>query len=87
VPGVGAVGLGALLVAAPRRGLRRLGEMRFSPDRVQLSTTNRQPVVASNAASSGWPAKRFRNFRTSARCAGEIRARPIYRCRCRSSRP
>ncbi len=27
VPGVGAVGLGALLVAAPRRGLGRFGEM------------------------------------------------------------
>ena len=36
VPRVGAVGLGALLVPAPRRGLGRLGEMHRRPDRVQL---------------------------------------------------
>ena len=32
-PRVGAVGLGALLVAAPRRGLRRLGEVNVGADR------------------------------------------------------
>src|SRR4051812_6282411 len=36
VPGIGAVGLGALLVAAPGGGLRRLGEMDVRPDRMQL---------------------------------------------------
>jgi hypothetical protein len=33
---VGAVGLGSLLVAAPRRGLGRLGEMDIGADRAQL---------------------------------------------------
>jgi len=36
MPGVGAVSLGALLVAAPRRGLRWLGEMDVGTDRAQL---------------------------------------------------
>ena len=36
MPRVGAVGLGTLLVAAPRARLRRLGQMRPGTDRVQL---------------------------------------------------
>ena len=56
--GVGAIGLGALLVA--RRALVSAGSARCTsaPTARSSSTTNRQPVVASNATSSRWPAKR-----------------------------
>src|SRR5215217_7985576 len=36
VPGVGAIGLGAFLVAAQRAGLRRLGEVHVGSDRLEL---------------------------------------------------
>ena len=52
MPGVRPIVLGALLVPAQRAGLRRLGQMRTAPTRRSSSTTNRQPVVASSAASN-----------------------------------
>jgi hypothetical protein len=75
VAGVGAVGLGALRVAAPRGSPRGLRQVNVGADRGSSSTTNRQPVVASRATSSLWPAKRLKNRRTSPRSAGETRAR------------
>src|SRR5215203_493647 len=36
MPGVGPIGFGALLVPTPSCGLRRLGEMHLSADRLQL---------------------------------------------------
>ena len=60
MPGVRAIALGALLGAAQRRGLRRLGQMHAGADRRSSSTTNRQPVVASSATSSSWPRNRSR---------------------------
>ena len=48
-----------------------------APTRRSSSTTNRQPVVASNATSSCRPRKRPRNRRTWARSAGLTRAREI----------
>jgi hypothetical protein len=48
-----------------------------APTRRSSSTTNHQPVVASNATSSPWPRNRPRNRRTCARCAGATRAREI----------
>jgi hypothetical protein len=46
-----------------------------APIRSSSSTTNRQPVVASNATSRSAPSNRVRNRRTPARSAGVTRAR------------
>ena len=43
-----------------------------APTRWSSSTTNRQPVVASNATSSPSPANRPKNERTASRSAGAI---------------
>jgi hypothetical protein len=77
VPRVGAIGLGALLAA--RRLLVSAGSARCTsaPIACSSSTTNRQPVVASSATSSSWPANRPRNRRTPSRCAGVTRPRLI----------
>ncbi len=46
-----------------------------APTRSSSSTTNRQPVVASNATSRPAPSNVARNLRTAARSAGAILAR------------
>jgi hypothetical protein len=63
----------------PRRAAVSAGSARCTsaPIARSSSTTNRQPVVASNATSSCWPAKRPKNRRTPARSAGRTRVRPI----------
>src|SRR3954453_6897964 len=61
----------------PRKLLVSAGSARCTsaPTAWSSSTTNRQPVVASSATSSRWPAKPPRNRRTPSRCAGVSRAR------------
>ena len=63
----------------PFNALASAGSARCTsaPTRSSSSTTNRQPVVASNATSSPSPVNGARNFRTPARSAGAIRAREI----------
>ena len=76
MPGVRPVVLRALLVPAQRARLRRLGEMHAArrPAR-SSSTTNRQPVVASNATSSSWPREPAQGTGAPpARSAGATRA-------------
>jgi hypothetical protein len=51
--------------------------MNLGADRLNSSTTNRQPVVASSATSSSWPRKPAAKRRTPARSAGAIRLRAI----------
>ena len=53
----------------PRRALASAGSARCTsaPTLRSSSTTNRHPVVASNATSSSWPPKRPKNLRTPAR--------------------
>jgi hypothetical protein len=75
--GVRAIGLRAPLGPAPRRGFRGLGQMLSAPTARSSSTRNRQPVVASSATSSSWPANRSRNRRTPTRSAGLTRVRLI----------
>jgi hypothetical protein len=75
MPGVRAIALGALLVAAPSTGLRGLGQCARPPTARTSSTTNRQPVVASNATSRSAPRKRHKNRATGSRCAGATRVR------------
>jgi len=61
----------------PRNALVSAGSAKctLAPTRRSSSTTNRQPVVASNATSSSRPPNRAKNLRTPTRSAGTIRPR------------
>jgi hypothetical protein len=61
----------------PRSALVSAASARCTPllTRRSSSTTNRQPIVASNATSSSRPSNRPKNLRTPWRSAGTIRAR------------
>ncbi len=63
----------------PFNALASAGSARCAsaPTRSSSSTTNRQPVVASNATSSPSPLNRSRNARTASRSAGATRALEI----------
>ena len=73
-PGQATLAQAASLAGVVETCKRPPAECTPAPIRCSSSTTNRQPVVASNATSSAWPRNRAKNRRTPARSAGATRA-------------